>query len=301
MARTTHSCPRGPRAGPGEHEDRRGTGPTRFFPRVPGLTAWALALVVIPAGCGETPEPTTITVTPASATLQSLGETVQLTATVEDQDGETMRNVMITWTSRDTRAATVDGNGLVTAAGNGTATMEAAAGAAVGAAEVTVAQRPAEVAVSPLVDTLVALDDTVRLTAEAFDANGHTVSDAEFTWSSGDESVVTVDAAGLVTAVANGAASVQASIGTATSRGLHLWSNGLTGPIPPELGDLQNLEELGLWGNGLTGSIPPGTGPFPTRRSPGSPDCTRSPSAQPQNPHPSGCTSRKEGARLVPP
>ena len=172
-----------------------------------------MAVVAVSAGCGETPEPTTIKVSPASATLQSLGDTVQLAATVEDQDGETMPNVTITWTSRDTRAATVDGNGLVTAAGNGTATVEAAAGAAVGAAEVTVAQRPAEVAVSPLADTLVALDDTVRLTAEAFDANGHTVAGAGFTWSSGDESVVTVDAGGLVTAVARGGAGVTAATG----------------------------------------------------------------------------------------
>ena len=173
----------------------------------------ALAALAVPVGCGETPEPTTIAISPASAALQSIGETVQLTATVEDQEGETMRDVTITWTSRDTRAATVDGNGLVTAAGNGAVTVEASAGAAAGAAEVTVAQRPAEVTLSPPADTLVALDDTVRLTAEAFDANGHTVADAEFTWSSGDESVVTVDAGGLVKAAARGSASVMAMTG----------------------------------------------------------------------------------------
>ncbi len=102
------------------------------------------------------PEPTTITVSPASATLQSLGEAVRLAATVEDQDGETMPNVTITWTSRDTRAATVDGNGLVTAAARPRATDRGGRGRS--GVEVTVAQRPAEVAVSPLLDTLVALD-----------------------------------------------------------------------------------------------------------------------------------------------
>ncbi len=41
---------------------------------------------------------------------------------------------------------------------------------------------------------------------------------------------------------------------------LHLNSNGLTGPIPPELGDLTSLRELDLGWNGLTGLIPPELG-----------------------------------------
>ena len=42
--------------------------------------------------------------------------------------------------------------------------------------------------------------------------------------------------------------------------GLSLYDNGLTGEIPPELGDLANLEVLELTGNGLTGEIPPELG-----------------------------------------
>ena len=41
---------------------------------------------------------------------------------------------------------------------------------------------------------------------------------------------------------------------------LHLRENGLTGEIPPELGDLANLEYLYLYNNGLTGEIPPKLG-----------------------------------------
>ena len=41
---------------------------------------------------------------------------------------------------------------------------------------------------------------------------------------------------------------------------LSLGDNGLTGEIPPELGDLDNLEKLSLGGNGLTGEIPPELG-----------------------------------------
>ena len=42
--------------------------------------------------------------------------------------------------------------------------------------------------------------------------------------------------------------------------GLCLMWNGLVGSIPPQLRDLQNLNELDLWDNGLTGSIPPELG-----------------------------------------
>ncbi len=43
-------------------------------------------------------------------------------------------------------------------------------------------------------------------------------------------------------------------------RGLSLSRNGLTGEIPPELGNLASLEWLSLGGNGLTGEIPPELG-----------------------------------------
>ena len=38
--------------------------------------------------------------------------------------------------------------------------------------------------------------------------------------------------------------------------GLHLSNNNLTGEIPQEIGNLTNLSQLGLWGNNLTGNIP---------------------------------------------
>ena len=41
---------------------------------------------------------------------------------------------------------------------------------------------------------------------------------------------------------------------------LFLYTNNLTGPIPPELGNLANLETLRLYTNNLSGSIPPDLG-----------------------------------------
>ncbi len=170
--------------------------------------------IVWAGGCGDDPvepEATTITVSPAAATLLSVGETVQLSATVQDQNGEIMTDVAVTWTSRDTMVSMVDGNGLVTAAGNGTVTVEASAGTAAGLASITVDQRPAEVRVSPEAVTLVSFGEAVQLSAEALDANGHMIEDADFTWSSDDESVATVDSAGVVAAIGNGVATIEVS------------------------------------------------------------------------------------------
>ena len=186
-----------------------------------------LAVVALATGCGDgdsatappTPEParpTTVTVSPATHELTALGITVQLSAEVRDQNARVMAGATVTWTSSASSMATVDASGLVTAAGNGTATITASAGSASGSAVVTVMQSVASVEVSPSVYELTALGQTVQLTAEAFDENGHAVAGAEFSWESSDAAVATVDAGGLVTAVAEGVATITASAGEAS-------------------------------------------------------------------------------------
>ena len=177
------------------------------------------------AGCGDgateppppdPPRPTTVAVTPATAELTALGATVQLRAEVRDQNGQVMTGATVTWASGSDAMATVDGSGLVTAAGNGTATITASAGGASGAAVVTVMQSPDSVAVLPAEATIAALGDTLRLAAEAFDANGRAVAGAEFSWESSDDAVATVDGSGLVTAAGNGTVTITASAGGAS-------------------------------------------------------------------------------------
>ena len=174
--------------------------------------SWVLALLAAACvGDPTAPEPATISISPATAALQSLGETVQLTATVQDADGRNVTGVTVMWTSGDESVATVDARGLVTATGNGAVTVEASVEGVMGKAALTVRQRVANVMVSPDAWTLRALEATIGLSAEAADANGHPIEDAEITWSSDDESVVTVDAAGVATAIANGVATLEAS------------------------------------------------------------------------------------------
>ena len=142
---------------------------------------------------------------------------------------------------------------------------------------------PATVTISPKEGVLWALADTVRLSATAADGNGRVMEGVEFTWSSDDESVATVDAAGLVTATGNGAVQVRAEaepvMGYATIRvdqqrgwlrafyeatGGKNWvrdGNWVT-DVPLDLwhgvatDSGENVTGLTLRGNWLTGTIP---------------------------------------------
>ena len=163
------------------------------------------------------PEPTTVTVSPATAEFTALDATVQLTAEVRDQNGNVMVGATVSWASSAATVATVSASGLVTAAGNGAATINATAGSASGSVAVTVAQSVSAVVVTPAVDTLLA-GDTLRLAAEARDANGHAVAGQDISWASSDTAVAAVDDAGLVTGIGAGAAEVTAT------------ASGITGP-----------------------------------------------------------------------
>lgn len=170
------------------------------------------------SGCGDEEPPvvpqraTTVTVTPATADFNALGATVQFSAQVYDQDGQTMAGAPVTWSSDAAGIAKVSAAGLVTAAQNGTATITATSGAASGSATATVAQVVAEVHVSP---GWLAVDvgDTARLGAAGLDARGNDVADVGFEWASSDTTVATVDGSGLVRGVRPGAATVAAASG----------------------------------------------------------------------------------------
>ena len=158
----------------------------------------------------DPPRATTITVSPATADLAALGATVQLSAQVQDQNGQAMAGGAVTWESGAAAVAKVSTSGLVTAVANGSATVTATSGSASGSAAVTVAQAVSSVAVSPAADTLVA-GDTLRFSAVAADANGRAVAGVELQWTSSDTAVAVVDESGLATGVSAGEAEIAAT------------------------------------------------------------------------------------------
>jgi outer membrane protein OmpA-like peptidoglycan-associated protein len=156
---------------------------------------------------------TTIAVNPGAPTLSSLQQTQQLTATANDQHGKPMTGRVLRWTSSNPAVATVSATGLVTAVGDGHATISAASEGVTGTASVTVAQAAASVALSPATATLEALGATQQLTAAARDANNNAFPGAVFTWTSSDAAVATVSASGMVTSTGNGTARITATSG----------------------------------------------------------------------------------------
>ena len=84
----------------------------------------------------DPPRPATVAVAPATVQLTELGATEQLTAEVRDQNGNAMAGAAVSWASSAASVATVSSTGLVTAVGNGTATITATAGSASGSATV---------------------------------------------------------------------------------------------------------------------------------------------------------------------
>ncbi len=158
-----------------------------------------------------------IVIDPGSATLMSLGDTVQLSATVLDANGQRIEDAVVTWQSGDESVVAVSVEGLVTAVGNGVARITATSGSASEGIDVTMMQSAGRIEIEPQKATLMSIGDTVQLSAAVLDANGQRIEGAVVTWQSGDELVASVSAVGLVTAVGNGVARITATSGSASS------------------------------------------------------------------------------------
>ncbi len=159
------------------------------------------------------PSIASVVVSPASASVP-VGQTLQLTGTPEDANGNPLSGRTISWSSGNSAVATVNGNGLVTGVAAGATTITATSEGTSGTAAVTVTSVPvASVTVSPATVSLQP-GQTQQLTATPKDAGGNALSGRMVTWASGSTAVATVSGSGLVSGVAAGSATI-----TATSEG----------------------------------------------------------------------------------
>lgn len=150
---------------------------------------------------------TGVSLNKASAALNK-GDTERLTVSFDPADAT---NQSVTWESSNTSVATVDGSGLVTAVGGGSATITvtAAEGGKTATCAVTVTVPVSGVTLNQTQLTLPEYN-TEQLTVAVApdDATNKNVA-----WTSSNTTVVTVDASGVVTAVAPGTATITASSG----------------------------------------------------------------------------------------
>lgn len=153
---------------------------------------------------------TGINLTPATASLTSVGATQQLTATVLPANA---RNKAVTYATSAAGVATVSTSGLITAVANGTANITATTAdggfSKVCAVTVNIPVPVTTINVTPATKTLTAVNATQAMTAEVLPANA---TNKAVTWSSSAPAVAKVDAStGVVTALTNGTANIIAT------------------------------------------------------------------------------------------
>ncbi|MBE0516139.1 MAG: lamin tail domain-containing protein [Methanophagales archaeon] len=170
---------------------------------------------------------TTIKVAPPAATLV-VGGTQPFTATAEDQYGNPMTGINITWMSSNITVGTVtpkyaitgsDGNASTTftAAEAGTTTIKAENKTVNGTASVTVTTAAPVLTTIKVTPPLVTLTvgETQQFTAQGYDQFGDPIdSGIVYTWSSSNEIVGTVNETGFFEALAVGKTLVNATNGT---------------------------------------------------------------------------------------
>ena len=183
-----------------------GNGATSITAAVTGTSVSGSAQVTVAQ------QPSEIALSPEQQSFRALGDTVRLTARVLDANGHVVEDAALDWVSTDPSVVSVDDAGLVTAVGEGSASVLATSGPAEGSADFSVEQQVAAVQLSPTPDTLRALGTTVQLTATGLDANGHATAATGFVWTSADAAVATVGDTGLVTAVGNGSTAITAAL-----------------------------------------------------------------------------------------
>lgn len=231
----------------------------------------------------------TLTISPPAMTL-SPGDSVSLIVEARDEAGNVV-GVNSHVESSDTSVVKIVRGDLVTAVALGEADVIVRATWEGGGDTVTVpvevTDRVHSITLTPAVDTIVMLD-TVRIVAEARDADGQVLSDVYPLWNSSNYGIAGVNDAGLVSAQQNreGTAAVTATVGTASDtawitvvspdreplRAFFLATNGtrwrfrhrwLTGdPLPNWYGVRMHfgsprVRSLALPDNRLSGVIPP--------------------------------------------
>ena len=137
-----------------------------------------------------------------------VGNSATLDATVNVAEGD---DDTVTWTSSAPLVATVE-NGVVKAIAPGTATITAEAAGTTATCTVTVSKRPVAVSGIKLDKSRVTLKQGAKIaltaTVEPADATNKSV-----TWTTSDEAVAKVNEEGVVTAVAEGTATITATAG----------------------------------------------------------------------------------------
>ncbi|HTJ24284.1 MAG TPA: Ig-like domain-containing protein [Gemmatimonadaceae bacterium] len=186
--------------------------PSRSIAIARRTVTWLVAAVVGCSGATVTDsvgggDIASIEVTPPSSSL-ALGAQLPLQAVAKDPDGKIVSTASVVWSVKDPTIASVSNAGVVTGLALGTTQVAASASGKSGIAAITVQRtpvasvivRPNHIDASPGAHT--------PLTAITYDGANNILSDRAVIWTSSNDGVATVNASGMVTAVAPGNATI---------------------------------------------------------------------------------------------
>lgn len=167
-----------------------------------------------------------VAVTPASDEVV-ISQTLQLTATAKDAQGGTLTGRSIAWSTSDASRATVSSTGLVTGVTPGAVTITASTEGKSGTSLITVNPKPVGAVILSPTQVSVEAGGTRQLTAQVTDDQGNVLTGRPITFSTNNAAVATVSAAGVVTGVAIGSATI-----TGTSEGKSGTADVTVTPVP---------------------------------------------------------------------
>lgn len=156
----------------------------------------------------------------AGTTINAVTDAIPLVARGFDARDVEVRGKRASWSSRDGAIASPDQDGRVTGFAVGSAWVVARIDAAFDSVRVTVQNDPQTIALQPNAFELLAVGDSVLLTASARNAVGVIIPDATLTWQSSDAATVTIVGTGNVRyakAIATGSATITVNGGVAAA------------------------------------------------------------------------------------
>ncbi|MBI4501572.1 MAG: Ig-like domain-containing protein [Gemmatimonadetes bacterium] len=156
-------------------------------------------------------DPVSIEVLPATATLSSLDDVLQMSAVVRNSRNDPIPNAVVAWTTLDAGVLSVLSDGRAIAVGVGTGRVVGTNAAGSDTSVITVSNTAALVSILPDADTLGSIGDSVTPPVDFRNTRGVSLDRNAVTWSSDNTAIATVSSTGIIVARDSGSTLVRAT------------------------------------------------------------------------------------------